>query len=511
MEIRKTIVYKLFIKYYYGLSENDFVFITYLISPFIFFFIKFGGFKLFLVYYLLITSFIAFKLKRIIIPFILTYLFTLQFLRPAKVYSVLAVGKFKEVVLDYKMGYIKEFGLNTSNIFLILVVIMVVREFLINRKFKYFIKDYKLIVTLGCLLVFLMTGYLSSLSFSQYFTASFVWLLQYSQVFLVGMVIYGIYKYSKYCFGLVINVMAASVIFQSIIGFMQFIKQSSLGLVYEREQVVQWNTNDMDMIGNLYRIVGTFSHPNELGLILSLLLCVILPYIFDKKSDLFVLSAILGSIAILLTQTRSVWIGLFISLILLIRFYYSEFTGFASKISKNKKIVLYFTIIFMLLSYIVIPRILLSTNIFYRSGSLELRINMLKESLEAINQSPVIGYGVGTNETVLYELTPRGFMRNFPSSVHVGFVQLILEIGLVGFMAFILLFVIITYLIIRKIFSGSYYTADKKYFYSFLSGFVAYTMFYLFQPHWGEYDFAYIGIILGVGLISIKTNEKKEV
>ncbi len=506
---RKTVIFNFFYRYY-ELPENHFVFVTYLFSPFIFFIVKFGGFKLFFIYYLLITLFISFRLKRIFAPFLLSYIFTLQYLNPAKSYPVMVISKFKEVVLDYKLGYLKDYSLNTSNIFLIITMAIAIRMLIINRKYINLFKDSKLLLTVFSFVAFFVCGYLSSYNMSPYFTASFFWLLQYSQLYLVAILIYILYKLNRRDYSLLIYVVVSSVLLQTIVSFIQFIRQSSLGLIFERGQLVQWSVGDLDMIGNLYRVYGSFSHPNELGLIMVLLLCVIFPYVSKKNAKIYHFAAILGGVVVLLTQSRSAWIGLFLSVVILIRQYYYKINALLHTITTNRRIIIYSSIILVLLSYVVIPRILLSTTIFSKSGALEIRVDMLRESREAIKLSPLIGFGVGTNESILYELFPRGFMRDFPSAVHTGFIQLILEVGIFGFVAFILPFVVVFYLQLRNIFLGDYINQDnKRHIYTYISGIIVFCMYYLFQPHWGQYDFAYLGIILGIGLVSLSNYEKK--
>ena len=125
---KESLIYKILDKYYLQASDNLFVFITYLVSPFVYFFISFGGFKLFSLYYLIITIVVCYRLKKINTPFVLTYLFTLQFLSPAKSYPVIVVSQFKDVILDYKTGYIKDYALNTANVFLLIIIFLFLRN-----------------------------------------------------------------------------------------------------------------------------------------------------------------------------------------------------------------------------------------------------------------------------------------------------------------------------------------------------------------------------------------------
>ena len=144
----------------------------------------------------------------------------------------------------------------------------------------------------------------------------------------------------------------------------------------------------------------------------------------------------MAALAIILTQSRTIWFALGISGILLF-FRHRKQISHSILFLGFKKILLFSAIIIVGLSYVLVPRILLISNIYAEGGQFPTRIEMINEGIEAFLQSPWIGYGIGTNEYILHSLFPDGVMSYFPAAVHMGFLQLMLEIGIFGFSAFI--------------------------------------------------------------------------
>lgn len=128
---------------------------------------------------------------------------------------------------------------------------------------------------------------------------------------------------------------------------------------------------------------------------------------------------------------------------------------------------------------------------------------MLKEASVAFSVNPWIGYGVGTNEPVVFKLFPNGYIYYFPAPIHNAYAQILLESGIVGLISFILPFIfILRQLINKQLFADKRQReSNKDFFFITLAGSLSFALYYLFQPHEGFREFYYLGIILGYGMI----------
>lgn len=481
------------------ISEENFTLLLFMISPFFFMAVPIGGFKFFVFFWVIVTLILYSKIGKLWLATFLVGIFTLQFLLPAKAYPVVAIENLISAG-QYKGAYIKDFGISTSNILLFVTLLLSTRHIILNRKWRVLISRSRLSVVVG-FLIFFCAGFISSYNLSPYFGASLVWLLQYSELFLIAILVNIAFLFNKTKYHLFKVTLLAMAVFQSVFGFMQFVKGATLGAIFEREQHVQFSVGDMDAVGSLYRVYGTFSHPNELALILLVLVCIMFGFLgVGKKIDKrYLYGIVISLITLILTQSRSVWLGLLIAVFVFGRLYFSDIKNFLIK-NITRKLMWYLFLVFMLTSYVFIPRILLSINIFEEDGAVDLRLKMFKESVEALSQNSLVGYGVGTNESVLYSLFPNGVMSIFPASIHIGFVGLAMEVGLMGLLGFVLPFFYV-FQNSAQVMGIAKLTREKKgLFYSYLTASVSVFIYFLFQPHWGQYDFAYLGLILGVGL-----------
>ena len=152
----------------------------------------------------------------------------------------------------------------------------------------------------------------------------------------------------------------------------------------------------------------------------------------------------------------------------------------------------------------------MSFNLFYEGAGVPIRVKMLQEAGQAFVLSPWIGYGVGTNEYVLFSLFPDGVMSVFPSAVHMGFVQILLEVGVLGLLLFLTPFIfILRSLLLTKIaLLVNSSRIDLRF--SFVAGVLVILLYYLFQPHVGIVEFPYLGVILGLGIIAATKKWREE-
>lgn len=219
------------------------------------------------------------------------------------------------------------------------------------------------------------------------------------------------------------------VLFQGIIGFLQFFKGSSLGLDFlgeSRGVAGLVGSSFVGLGGQVFlRAGGTFSHPNVLGgfLLLALFFSIFLTKKLHKYYKIIpYLTIIFSSIFLIFTFSRSTIFLFFMTLVVL----------FISKVFCKKK---YHSFSFLL----IFERFF---GIFSGddSGWID-RVNLAKASFVVIKQKWISGTGLGN-----YVKGMEGF---FPTTsrfmpllqpVHNVFLLLVAELGVFGFTSYIYLF-----------------------------------------------------------------------
>src|SRR3989344_1731457 len=456
-------------------------------------------FKYALVFLLLIWLILQTKIKNAFISFFLITLYTLPFSNPGKTNSVLAIPSYKlldNVGEDYFLGY----GLRLSNIFIFFTLICLFREVILNKeKIVPIFKKTKNTIVVFSSMVFLGIGLIGSLFYSHFPEASLVWLFQYMQLFLMAFFVVYFFVNYKNKFNLLFTLIAFTIILQSLISFGQFSRQSSLGLPFEISRVSSVYYANIDEANTTYRVAGTFHYHNQLALVILLLITFLSPKALKENKPIYFVPLFLGMVTIILTQSRTVWLSTGLLMYILYLNYKNELKRVVDLIG-IKKIIGLFLIILIGLSYVIFPRLILSTYVFHENAGLSFRSKMFGEAIEAITFNPYFGYGAGTNEYVLISLFPNGVISTFPSAVHMAFLQLILEVGLLGtFFFFFPFFLILRDTFVNKINYVKNQEA-KNYTFIFKMGIITFVIYYLFQPHVGTVEFAYLGIILGLGL-----------
>lgn len=252
-------------------------------------------------------------------------------------------------------------------------------------------------------------------------------ILYYSS-FLVFLKLWKIEK-KKYNYKLASVVLLISVLFQSIVGFLQFIKGSSLGIYFlgESKGVAGLVGSSFVALGDelFLRASGTFPHPNILAgfLLLSFFSAIYLSKKLQKKFKIIAYSTlVLCSICLILTFSRTV--------ILLSVFLLSSLL--LGKIMFGRKVYSFTLPLFF-------ERFL---SLFSMGeDSWVDRINLVKASFVVIKQNWTLGTGLGN-----YVKGMEGFFpttsRSMPllQPVHNIFLLLFAELGVIGFVLYLYLF-----------------------------------------------------------------------
>lgn len=453
------------------------------------------------------------KYQELLLSFFLVALFSFQIINPGKYYEQELLGTSQITnILSFDSGRFVSFGVNLTLIFLIICVTLLVADVFNKERSKEilnaFINERRLIVV--SFVGFIVSGVGTSIIFSPFTALSTIWTLQYSQLFIIGFIFYYLWKLSKDNAKIVNSVFVATLLIQTAISLGQFVKQSTIGIPIEVYNDKQFYYGS-DEISSLSRVVGTFYYPIEYAFISNLIICFLLPTAF-KKSKITTLAVICGYLCLVLTQSRSGWISAFLVFI----FYYYIYLKHNIKIllqNISKKSFIYLAMIITIpLSFVVIPRIMVSANFYRDNGGWELRSKMFKEGWESFYNSPWFGFGAGTNEVVLNSYFPDGVSSVFPLPILFAPLQMLLEFGVVGFLFFLLP----TYLIIRRLvnkisrrlvnkISNSTAGISEAFTFSFISAILVTIIHYSFQNHYGVVEFTYLGMVFGAGLIATET------
>ncbi|MFA6570531.1 MAG: O-antigen ligase family protein [Bacteroidota bacterium] len=237
-------------------------------------------------------------------------------------------------------------------------------------------------------------------------------------------------------------------VFQTILGGFQAVLGRPIGLI--SESVSSGNpygytaAEDTD----LFRITGSFGHPN----FLAAFLLIAIPYLLLNPSASLVINFLrIGSFALLFfTYSRVAW---FIGVGYLLLYLYQNYSGkFIKRIKSIKKSLVFLCgllVVLILVFPFLITRIQTFSVAFDEFGSMGVRFKLYEEALNLVVQYPVSGVGFNRSLEV-YSSNPATnlFTKITPSSfyrIHNTFLEMATEIGIPGFTVFILFLVSLFY------------------------------------------------------------------
>ncbi len=482
-------------------NEDSFIIALFSIAGGIILFGLNGHIVTFTILLTIIGFILLLKTKDLTISSFLVMLYSLQFYTPFKSYKVEVLRSIDIKTIPNFPGKFFDYGLHLSNIFIFLACVAVLRDiFLHHRRISLSVIRFLSPFLISYLLFFIFS-LIVSLNYSPYLALSVVWLVQYMQIIVVASLFFFVYIFHKSKFNLIYPVLLAFVLFQSVLGLRQFNRQSFLGLSIEGYNTLPFEDVAIDTNNALFRIPGTFLFHSEFAFIILMTSVVFLPKALRHKQSIYLLGILGAIITIILTQTRSIWIATFlISSYTLIK-YKNSIRQLITKFG-ILRLKIYSSILLIILSFIIIPRIEYSFNYIYVGGGGPFRSELLYEGFQSFLQNPFLGYGIGPNVNVLFKFFPNGITSTSPSNIHFAPLQLAIETGIIGVIFFLFPF----FYILRKSFSKK--IQQKNFFHQdtifiFFMGCIASIFFYLFTPHHGTIEFAYLGIILGFGIIHL--------
>ncbi len=252
------------------------------------------------------------------------------------------------------------------------------------------------------------------ISFSFNKTSSISELVRVSTIFSFFILGFIAIKTKKDLLELTVTIIA-SMIIPSLVAFYQLTTNTGLSLSYQD-------------IPN--RLFGTFAHPNlfAFSLTLSIALSIEMFLLTNKyyQKWIYVTSFLIFFFLLILTYTRGAWI-LFAFMIL------------GAGMLKLRKL-LFFSIIAFFSVYLIISPIrerINSITTLSPYSSISWRFNLWQDALVYSREAPILGYGTGTAEELILER--RGLRLGSPAP-HNDFLRILLGNGIIGLVAFIIIF-----------------------------------------------------------------------
>jgi len=337
----------------------------------------------------------------------------------------------KFIVNPIKIEHVTEFGsifLYLSDILILILLALWLVRIIKKRKIKVIkIPLWEIFLIIFILILVLSLFWSQNLTLSIYSTVKIL--------LCIGLFIYLKNNLTKKTFLNSLKIISLGGVLQSFITLIQFIKQSSLGIVYLGESVVSRSLAGIAKIdvGNIkiIRSYGTFSHPNILGAFLLLALyCSI--YLVLKKRKVFLLTLPFLVLGLILTFSRSI---LFFGLIPLIIF-------LTYKFFKNRKIEILKPLFAIILSILILsiplsPLLIQRVAIDSQDQAVSLRIFYNKSAIEMIKKSPLVGVGLRNSTLELKKIYPDLEDWQY-QPVHNIYLLIASEVGILGLLVFIL-------------------------------------------------------------------------
>jgi len=204
------------------------------------------------------------------------------------------------------------------------------------------------------------------------------------------------------------------------------------------------------------------------------------PIIFAKENTIrfrIIMTAVLIPIfvSIYLTQTRNVFVSIFICIIIF-------------GIVHNKKIILIFILLLALL-YLIIPQSYKTriSSIFDPDyGSNKSRIVMWSIGLEMFKDRPL--FGTGDNEFMeLYEKYKKPEMHGEGSHLHSNYLMILATMGILGFISYAGMFAVL-FLRQLKIYSSTKESKDRMFILGVILSFFAFHISGIFEWNFADHE-----------------------
>ncbi len=241
------------------------------------------------------------------------------------------------------------------------------------------------------------------------------------------------------------------IFFQTGLAILQYIKRSPVGLKIEVANELPYFGAGADEDSSQVRPVGLTSHANIFAFELLNLwaFTVVLwiasgPMMRKNISNVVLIGGAVGSIGIILSQSRSGYLGwLLLSGCFFFVLFRFEKKLYASVLAVAQKMKIGIIALIPIATYVTIMRILYTLESFNPHAGAGTRTYLLREATELILKHPVWGVGIGMFIPAAFEQQVTQVMTYFPEAVHNGFVLLLVEQGLLVCFSVVVLYVLL--------------------------------------------------------------------
>lgn len=290
----------------------------------------------------------------------------------------------------------------------------------------------------------------------------------------------------------IVIIIVSILLFQTILGGFQLILQRPLSLLSESSTFVApyGLTTPEDV--SLYRVVGTFVHPNNFAAVLL----SIMPFLFLYKTESIYLRIFkfVPVLILFFTYSRAAWF--IFALIMVILFLVKEIRF---RIPKEVPLYYYlipviFTLIFIYLTPYLNARLNTLPYAFEERSSWGIRMKLLEEGMSLVTQYPLTGVGLNRSVQVYAESPVTDIVeitggRKF-YKIHNLFLEIAAEIGIPG----LIFFVGFLLLVLKRYFTEKLVYPKNAAFFG-LVGLIAISMF---NPFFHASQFRYFFLLAAI-------------
>lgn len=392
-----------------------------------------------LVFLLAITTFFVFFKHNLFDSTFLTLLLALPFEKSIR-YWILYAPSNNNLSLE---GYYLYFGLTPKLILGLLLLLLI-----FSPKVKRLLSNTCFHAPQKLLMIFFVVSFLLSITNSTQPFYIFTGFIQLALAIAFYLFAYSFFSRPNHQ-TIFTQFILALIVFSSIFGGMQLIRQKPLGRFIELTPSFSstgFYTTDSD---KQYRVSGYISHPVYFGSFLCILLPITIGIFLQQKSSkqkllIFGLITILTA-SILGTLSRSTWINIaFVGLFFLI--YINRHKSINLKFGQQIPIlaagIVFITLAFTLFSNSLLTRINSISTLMQNDNSGITRINMAIMSFKIFAEKPLTGIGLNN---FTFEAYRQGFNPDFIAPPHNTILIFLVELGLPA----CLLFIIATFLSLK--------------------------------------------------------------
>jgi O-antigen ligase len=449
-------------------------------------------FKVGLVVTMVFIALLHYVIRNLFLSILIVFIASASFLFPAKTYTFeyASPSLYRYELLP--RGIVESITFSISDVLGFSLVLLFIRQRVSDKLFIAVLNRPVVTAIIASWFVYYACSLYASINYSVFPIFSVDVLMLSGKMVLVFIgIIYLFSMREKNSFFIYI-VLLSILLFQSLVGIVQFGTSFSSSGAIEQKILLDVEEN----IG-FSRVSGISFHPNSHALTTSLLMLFTLPYVVREKGKKWWVILLFGFINIILSQSRTIWLACIIPALLAFIIHFKSQKEVLMRIAGNKRIISMTLVVMGMFLLIVFPRIGMTSIFFSQEGGGVLRTKMTIEGWELLQQVPWTGYGVGTGVRIFLDKLPNSYATTFPFPVHFALLQIALESGIPGVIAFL-----IPIVLVARLHFGSDLRKrlrDHRTL-SIVSCIIVLMVFYSFQPIFTRREYLYIGICIGLGV-----------